>query len=351
VKHLELLNLLCRHRRVIDEAYKDPHRRVEMVPPQLLEVGLFLKIGEYYYLNELYINFIDTLLARADLSYIATDFEKELNRLNQLKEEYQFRRRPFTQRLIFQLLNQIYQGMKNRDRRLGGLIENLERDQFSDLEFLLKEARKILEGIGEVMERDREIVAIFEEFMDFPEFREFIKDIFLDLLHLNRNIDGYLKRLREFISQTEKKRRFNRKLFKTAQMILNEDSRVEEFLTKKMFRIQKKMEYVPDIAYINYNRVKRIVGSLTRPRKVKKTTVKRELEEVISLIDLKTLLTKVQGSSDIFKSVVEHIGKIDRELLNESVRVFVYLLNHYDKELIYTPHYNEFNVRIVQWKV
>jgi hypothetical protein len=44
------------------------------------------------------------------------------------------------------------------------------------------------------------------------------------------------------------------------------------------------------------------------------------------------------------------VGKVDKELLNESVRVFVYILNQYDKEVVYTKDYNEYNVRVVKWK-
>ncbi|MEO1927560.1 MAG: hypothetical protein ABGX26_02610 [Nautiliaceae bacterium] len=348
MKHIELLNLLCRHRKILDEAYKQ--KKLLSVPHELVEIGLFSKVGGYYYLNEIYFTFVDTLLARADFSYIAEDFEKEVKKLIELKEEYKLNKSTFLRDLIYKLLNKIYQGMKNRDKRLLGLVEKLENDEISELEFLIKEAKNILKDVEEIMQKNETIVGVFESFMQFDDFKDFIKDIMLDIIHLNQNIDSYLKRLREFISQTEKKRRFNQKLYKIAHMILNEDSKIDNFLITKKFVFKQKIEYIPDSAYVDYERVKNIVGKFTKEKKIKHSHVKRDLKEVIALIDLKGLIKYVKGSDDLFRSIIEYVGKVDKELLNESVRVFVYILNQYDKEVVYTKDYNEYNVRVVKWK-
>jgi hypothetical protein len=348
MKHIELLNLLCRHRKLLDEAYKQ--KKLISVPKELVEIGLFNKVGGYYYLNEIYFTFVDTLLARADFSYIAEDFEKEVKKLIELKEEYKINKTSYVRDLIYKLLNKIYQGMKNRDKRLLGLIEKLENDEMSELEFLIKEAKNILIDVEEIMQKNETIVNVFEGFLEFGEFREFIKDIMIDVIHLNQNIDSYLKRLREFITQTEKKRRFNQKLYKIAHMIINEDNKIDNFLVSKRFVFKQKIEFVPDSAYIEYERIKNIVGKFTKVKKIKESQVKRDLKEVIALIDLKGLIKYVEESEDLFKSIIEYVGKIDKKLLNESVRVFVYILNHYDKKLIYTNEYNEFNIRVVKWK-
>jgi len=349
MKHIELLNLLCRYRKVIDEAYKN--KKVISVPIELVEIGLFNKVGGYYYLNEAYISFVDTLLARADFSYIAEDFEKEVKKLVELKEEYKINKSIYVRDLIFSLLNKIYQGMKNRDKRLYGLVEKLENDESSELEFLLKEARNILADVEEIMQKNEMIVNVFEGFLEFGEFKNFIKDILIEVIELNQNIDSYLKRLREFITQTEKKRKFNQKLNKIAHMILNENNLIDKFLSTKKFVFKQKIEYVPDSAYINYEKVKKIIGKFTKEKKIKKSHIKRDLQEVIAIIDLKGLIKFIEGSEDIFKSIVEYVGKIDKELLNESVRVFVYILNHYDKKMEYTKKFNEYNIRVVKWRV
>jgi len=349
MKHIELLNLLCRYKKLLDDAYKQ--KKLLFVPQELLEIGLFSKVGGYYYLNEVYINFVDTLLARADFSYIAEDFDKELKKLIELKEEFKLNNSLAIKELIYQLLNKIYQGMKNRDKRLLGLIEKLENDEVSELEFLIKEAKNILKDIEEIMIKNEMIVKVFEEFMEFGDFRNFIKDVLVEIIHLNQNIDSYLKRLREFVSQTEKKRRFNQKLFKIAHMILNEDSKIDNFLVTKKFVFKQKIEYIPDSAYINYEKAKKVIGKFTKPKLTKHSHIKRDLQEVINLIDLKGLLEYVRGSEDLFKSIIEYVGEVNKELLNESVRVFVYILNHYDKNLVYTKRYNEYNVKVVKWRV
>ena len=348
MKHIELLNLLCRYKKLLNEAYIE--KKLLSVPTELVEIGLFTKVGGFYYLNDIYFTFADTLLARADFSYIAEDFDKELKKLIELKEEYKTNKTSYVRDLIFKLLNKIYQGMKNRDKRLLGLIEKLENDEVSELEFLIKEAKGILRDVEEIMAKNEMIAEVFEKIMEFDDFKGFIKDIFLDVIHLNQNVDSYLKRLREFISQTEKKRRFNQKLYKTAHMILNEEAAVDNFLITKRFVFKQKIEYVPDSAYINYDKVKEIIGKFTKERKIKESHIKRDLQEVINIIDLKSLVEYIKGSEDIFYSIIDYIGEVDKELLNESVRVFVYILNHYDKKLEYTKKYNEYNVRVVKWK-
>jgi hypothetical protein len=241
--------------------------------------------------------------------------------------------------------------MKNRDKRVLALIEKLESDEISELEFLIKEAKRILEDVSEIMQKNEQIVNVFSSFLGYPEFREFIKDVMIDIIHLNQNIDSYLRRLREFITQTEKKRRFNQKLYNIASMILNEDAKIDNYLVTKRFVYKDKFQVVPDNAYIDYEKIKNIIGKFTKEKKIKKSTIKRDLNEVIALIDIKNLIKNIKNSQDIFKSIIEYIGKLDRELLNESVRVFVYILNHYDKNLEYTKEFNEYNVRIVKWKV
>ena len=348
MKHIELLNLLCKYRKILDEAYKQ--KKLISVPNELVNIGLFNKVGNFYYINDIYLNFIDTLLARADFSYVAEDFEKEIKKLIEIKEEYKINKSSVLRDLIFSLLNKIYQGMKNRDKRILALIEKLESDEISELEFLIKQAKRILEDVSEVMQRNEQIVNVFSSFLEYPEFREFIKDVMIDIIHLNQNIDSYLRRLREFITQTEKKRRFNQKLYNIAAMILNEDAKIDNCLVTKRFVYKDKFQVVPDNAYIDYEKIKNIIGKFTKEKKIKKSTIKRDLNEVIALIDIKSLIKNIKNSQDIFKSIIEYIGKLDRELLNESVRVFVYILNHYDKNLEYTKEFNEYNVRIVKWK-
>jgi hypothetical protein len=348
MKHIELLNLICRHRKIIDEGYKQ--KKLLSVPNELVEIGLFSKIGGFYYINEIYLNFVDTILSRADLSYVAEDFEKELQKLIEYKNEYTLKRTSYLSEIITSLITKIYQGMKNRDKRVVALIENFENDKSSDLDFLIKEAKKILVNIEEIMQKNETIYTVFEEFLSFNEFESLVKDILVEITDLNQNIDSYLKRLREFIAQSEKKRMFNQKLFSIATMILNEDKRIDDFLAIKRFVVKQKIEPLPDSAYMDYEKAIKVIGKFTKEKKVKKSKIKKDIKEVIELIDLKRLLEFIKESDDIFKSIIEYLPRIDKELINESVRVFVYILNHYDKKLEYKKEYNEYNVRIVRWK-
>jgi hypothetical protein len=268
MKHIELLNLICKHRKIIDLAYKQ--KKLLSVPEPLVEIGLFNKIGGFYFINEIYLNFVDTLLSRADLSYIAEDFEKEFRKLLEYKNEYKFKKTPILYDLIISLITKIYQGMKNRDKRVLALIENFEKDEESNLDFLIKEAKKILLDIEEIMQKNETIYNLFEEFLKFQEFENLIKDILVDITNLNQNIDSYLKRLREFITQTERKRKFNQKLFKIANMIINEDAKIDDFLIIKRFVNKQKIQVFPDSVYMDYEKAIKVIGKFTKAKVIKK---------------------------------------------------------------------------------
>jgi len=345
MKHIELLNLLCRYKKIIDAGYKE--KKLISVPKELVEVGIFNKIDNYYYINDLYLDFVNTLLARSDISYVFEDYEKELKRLIEYKEEYKVTKNSFYIDGMYKLVNKIFQGMQNRDKMILSLILGFERDNISDIDILIKEAKRILEEIESLIDSNAKIVDVFEEVKNTP-LKEFIKDILVAVVKLNRNIEKYLIRLKEFIIQTEKKRQFNKKLYKIADMILKEDKKIDDFLVTKNFVFKEKIVVIPDV--VDYELVKRIIGRVSVKKEAKKTLPKKPIEEVIELIDIKKLVSNLDGSEDLFKSIINYIDKKNDKLLSESIRVFVYVLNHYDKNIIYTKNYNEFNVRICKWK-
>jgi hypothetical protein len=345
MKHIELLSLLCKNRNLIDEAYKE--KKLSFAPSNLVESGIFVKIGNYYYLNEIYLNFVNTILARADVNIVFEDYEKELKRVIEYKKEYEATNKEFYLESIFNMVNKIYQNMENRDKLILSLIVSFERDNISDIDILINEAKRILKEIEELISSNKNIVRVLEE-LKVLKIEEFIKDILVEVVRLNKNIDSYLKRLREFIIQTEKKREFNKKLNKIADLILKEDARIDEFLRNKDFVYKQKIIAVADIFEVD--RVKEIVGKVFVKKPIKKTKIKRPIKEVIHLIDLKSLIDKLEKSEDIFETILSHIEKKDKELINESVRVFVYILNHYDRKVVYMDEFNKYNVRIVKWK-
>jgi len=345
MKHIELLNLLCKQRKILDEAYKQ--KKLISVPKELVEIGLFIKIDEYYYLNEIYLNFINTLLNRSEIDFVFEDFEKELKRLIEYKNEYFATKNSFYLDGLYNLSNKIFQGMKNRDKMILGLIVSFERDNIREIDILIKETTRILGEIENLIDINKKIANEFDTLKE-TALKEFIKDILVEVVTLNRNIEKYLNRLKEFIIQTEKKRIFNKKLQKIANLILKEDARIEDFLKNKDFVVKEKIISVPDI--IDMEIVKRAVGKLFIKKEIKKVEIKKPIEEVVRLIDVKKLIEKLPGSIDVFKSVLDYIEKKDKKFMVESVRVFVYVLNHYDKNIIYTDKFNEFNVRICKWK-
>ena len=116
MKHIELLNLICKHKKIFDEAYKN--KKIISAPKELVQTGLFIKIDEYYYLNEIYINFANTLLARSEIDFIFEDFEKELKRVIEYKNEYFVTKNGFYLDFLYNLSNRIFQGMKNKIKKI-----------------------------------------------------------------------------------------------------------------------------------------------------------------------------------------------------------------------------------------
>ena len=345
MKHIELLNLICRYKQVIDDGYRN--KKLQYVDEKLVEVGLFYKIGELYYINDSYVEFVNTLLNRADLNYIIEDFSKEVKRLIELKENYLIKKDNFTFKLINSMILKIYQGLQNRDKNILSLIESLENDKISDLDILINEAKRVLSEIEESINTNELIIKTLDEIEKIEEFKNIIFSVIYDIIILNQNIDGYLKRIREFIHQTEQKRRYNQKLFKLSTMILEESTIVDNLLASKDFAYKFKVDVVAD--KLNRKKLKSFFSKLYIDRESKKTQVKTPIEEVVRIIDINALIKELNNSQDIFSDVLEYL-KDYPEFISEALRVYVYIINHYDKNIVYTNEYNKYNVRIVKWK-
>ena len=344
MKHLEFLNLLCKYRKIINEGYI--RSKLISIPNELEEVGLFKKIGNYYYLNDSYKNFVNTILQRVDFDYIVEDLEKEIKRVEFLKEEFFNTSSLFVLEQLKNMVLKIFQTIQNRDKSLNSVLNMLEKDNKASLDFLIKEAKRIVNDIEIASKNNIKIITIFDDLKSIPDLSSIIKDIKYDIVELNIRLDSYLKRLKDFISQTERKRAFNQKLNRVALMILREDKKIDDILINKDFVVSKKIEVVADI--IDSKKVNKIFN-FTIQKEKKTSSKKRELKEVIELVDINKLIDFVKGSEDIYLSILEYL-KFKKELLNESVRVFVYILNNYDKNLVYSKEYNKYGVRIVKWK-
>jgi len=345
MKHIELLNLICRYKNVIDEGYRN--KKLSFVDEKLVEIGLFTRIGEFYYINDSYIEFVNTLLHRADLNYIIEDFSKEVKRLIELKNNYLIKKDTFTYKLINSMILKIYQGLQNRDKNILALIETLENDKISELDVLINEAKRILSEIEESIETNELIVKTLEEIEKIEEFKNIVFSVIFDIIKLNEHIDGYLKRIREFIHQTEQKRRYNQKLFKLSRMILEESVIIDNLLSSKDFVYKYKINYLAD--KLNRKKLKSIISKVLIPRVSKKEKVKTPIEEVVKLIDINSLIKKLHSSNDIFSDIVNYLRDYP-EFISEALRVYVYVINHFDENITYTDEFNKYNVRIVKWK-
>jgi hypothetical protein len=351
MNHWEFLSLLCTYREVVDEGFR--LGRLGAVPPELEEIGLFLKIGDHYYLNSAYTQLVQTLLSQADFSYIVEGFERETALIRLLLERW--RRDPIPSRLqrLSDQLVALFQGLKNRDRRLAGLVQRLEEELQLELDLLIEEATRILEEIEESMETNREIAHLFSELKEIPQLSQLIWNMEGELIALNRNIDGYLVRLREFIAQTRRKREFNQRLQRVATAILNDSPVVERFLRSLDPLFITPLRFVPDLGIVNFKRVEKIVGELYLPRPVSDRPVSSSPKtEPVQLIDPEEVAERVQGCEDLYLAILEELASKlpPSRLPSHALQLFVYILNHYDSQLVYTDRFNSHNIRVVKWR-
>ena len=84
--HIELISLMNRHKKVIDQAYKG--EIPSEIDTALFEAEIFNKIGDRVVLNEAYIQFINTMLKRVEYGVIFGKYAEELQQLVTYKKRF-----------------------------------------------------------------------------------------------------------------------------------------------------------------------------------------------------------------------------------------------------------------------
>ena len=86
MKHIELIELLYKHRVLIDESFKGDD--VSGIPVELIdEVAIFQRVAKKYELSDSYVQFANTMLKRVDANYRFGDYNEEIKLLIELKSD------------------------------------------------------------------------------------------------------------------------------------------------------------------------------------------------------------------------------------------------------------------------
>jgi len=346
--HLELLNLLCKNRELLNYAYLN--NGVESVEEKFLEMGLFVKVGNRYLLNQSYLEFVDLVLDRLEYSVVFGDYLKELKELIRYKNFYLKTHKPFYKKRILRLVEDIYKKLYFRDRQIVKRLREMEEEIELDIEVLIQEAKGVLEQLGELIGANAKISQVFRELKELEEFQENIIALEENLYKITTNIENYMAWLETFIIQSKRKRKQNLLLNRVVKDIFQErDFYLEEFLTNnmdKLFLPPSKPKVVTDL---NSKWLKPALKHLTlqKPKPIKAknrlSSPSAQKWDFISVEEIREYLNS-QGSEDIFKTLLAK--GIEEE---EAFRLFLHLLSF--KNSVITSEFNEYGIRIVRWEV
>ena len=358
MKHIDLLNLLCKNKELINEAYLQGYSTI--ANEELIRAGLFLKTSKGYKLNKSYIDFTNLLLQRVDYSIIFSDYEKEYKELLYAKKRYIQTKQPYFKQKILHLIEDIYLKFINRDNEIKAMLTKMEHEQTLELDILIDEAVRVLQKIKEIVRANERIQKGFskELFGIDNEIDEILDFANVEIFHCIQNIDGYIDWLNRFIVQTKRKRRQNRALMQLSNQILQEkDLHLTTYLNQKhttlLFTI-KPQRIKPYPSYLDTkkvaNRLKKAIKTLKIEPKQKAVQIERVKKEPLKAIDLERLLADLHTHKpkDLYSFLLAHPEfNIFEEKHKEAFKIFLYLLNY--KNIKIKDGFNQERVRIVEW--
>ena len=358
MQHIELLNLLCKHKELINQAYLQGS--VAVANEELVQAGLFLKTSKGYKLNKSYIDFTNLLLQRVDYSLVFSDYEKEYKELLYAKKRYIQTKQPHFKEKMIHLIEDIYLKFINRDNELKAMLIKMEHEHSLEIDILIDEAVRVLQKIQEITKANeniqkgfsKELYSIDKEIDEALDFAN--EEIFRCIL----NIDGYIDWLNRFIVQTKRKRRQNRALMHLSAQILQEkDLHLTQYLLERHISLFATIKQKRVKTYPSYLDTKKLQKRLKEAIKFAKTApAKRSIQiqpikkEPLKAIDLVLLLQDLHAKKprDLYLFLLDHPHfALFEEKEKEAFRIFLHLLSY--KNAIIQKEFNEKGIRVVSW--
>ncbi len=358
MQHIDLLNLLCKYKDLINQAYLQGS--VQVANEELIQAGLFLKTSKGYRLNKSYIDFTNLLLQRVDYSIVFSDYEKEYKELLYAKKRFVQTKQPHFKEKMVHLIEDIYLKFINRDNEIKAMLIKMEHEHSLEIDILIDEAVRVLQKIKEIVKANENIQRGFskelynidkeiDEALDFAN-----KEIFRCIV----NIEGYIDWLNRFIVQTKRKRRQNRALMHLSSQILQEkDIFLTQYLLQKHTKLYATIKQKKIKPYPSYLDTKKVTKRLKEAIKFAKTQpLKRSVQirpikkEPLKAIDLALLLEDLdrQKPKDLYMFLLDHPQfMLFENKHNEAFRIFLYLLGY--KNAIIQKEFNKKGIRVVSW--
>ena len=363
MKHINLIELICKNRELIDKAYKE---EIFTIDRELEESTLFIRIGSSYRLNRNYIHFVDSILQRVDYNIIFGDYEKEYKELIKNRDRFLESGKKYYKDSILRLIEDLYSKFLNRDREIQALLLKLENDKSLEIDILIEKSYDILDKINEFIDANRKIGYSFgSELRSIDsDIDGLLQEISIDILKFIENIDEYIKRLKQFILQTKQKRQQNRKIIQLSNLILEEKvTTLDEYLSLNIDRCfhsvtrnQKNRIYAyPDDKNIRQisKELKKLLKNIDVKKPIKDRPLKKQKKDKLDLIDIDKIIRDLnhEKSSDVFYFIQSHSelkGYNGESLKDEAFKLFLQL--SIEKNMIFNKEFNQYGVRIARWE-
>lgn len=365
--HIELLEIICKYKDKIDKAYIEGE--IFDIPADLIHCGIFKKVGKEYKLADIYIQFANIMLKKADIDIIFGDYTQEQKKLIRLKEDYLKSGDFGYLDRIKTLVGKLYERLHSRDIMINAKVNDIIFDNEQSIENIIKEAEDVDKRIAELIDENANIRNLFDDIMSINDqnLKELLVDIGVEVEILNNNIHMNFQRLNEFILRSTKQKIQNDKLALIANKIMNQK---DEDLASLLFsnaqyfhhtiQNDKKIKFLPNERHIENDNFIDFLNGNFNIEKINKNAPKEnnyKIDEPIKqkAINIEKLLKDIIKAKpdDIYKFISKHSEltqfNIDNENQMFSFQVYLTIvLENYDNINI-TEFFNENNIRIAKW--
>ena len=364
--HIELIEFIYKHRKVLDDVYKG---KVNSVSEMLERSRLIMRVGDSIELSSNYRNFVDITLSRIDYGIIFHTYSGQLQDLLKYKQRYLVEEKSHYLDDIMELIRNIFIKLQQRDEEIRLLLIKIENENSLDLDILLEKSMDILDKITEVNRANNEIRQMYYDQiygLDI-EIDHFIDEINPQMIRFISNISTGLDRLNQFIARTRRLRLQNKMLFQLSINILEEkDEKVDEFLSLEpnshyltIHRSQRnRVETFPDGSETLgvVRKLRKIINDIEIKKENRKVTLQPIVEENLSLVNLSQIeqdLTS-DGTDDIFMFIYQHnqlkpFTIEENQRKEESFKIFLQLIIPENRYIQLTNSYNKQEILIAKW--
>ena len=367
--HIELISLMNRHKKVIDQAYKG--EIPSGIDTALFEAEIFNKIGDRVVLNEAYIQFINTMLKRVEYGVIFGKYAEELQQLVTYKKRFLETSDKTYLNRIRKGIEDVFLKFKRRDSDISVLISRIVHENALSLEVILDDAEHILLQMQELSNASTQTYDIFsKEIVGLSkEIDDLIIDVKIDIQRYSDNLHKYIHRLNGFILRTKQRKEQNNKIAALAQKIMVDDASELEALLRSDHEAlhhtfgntkRHKIKTVPsqrDIEQERFSAILRQIFTLEPHKAIKapKTIYKQQEVEDKVVLNYQKLIDDIQKDmpEDLFAFILNHdeIKKFDEVQIkrSEAFKAFLMTVSEHREHTKIEVGFGSHHIRRVAW--